>query len=504
MAITFEAAETVEMQAPFEGNDGVEQVVETSGEGIPPAEEQSEGQESPVPEQGSTELPSAEEPKSTDAQESALPESPSPAETTQPPHSSSDPIETTTATSPSDEASAEARRKRMIAQNLWKEACDRKSAHVGSLALEVAKAKSRLKAVQDSFNEEVEELQELVDRDYYPFMESDGNDDEGRAGDEAVQGVRGGDNGVLRSGAADDSAHHAGGVDQAAASEAAATRWQDRPLVELIAFGAPKSTIENLCELGYETIGRFEALRADIANHREKWPKGIGPGKVTKLENAIVEWGAKNWTAETEAEPPPVVAQDAPPAASVAEATSEPPAAVAMQPEAASESAAMPESAAEVAAKPKRTRKKKEPAAADVQVTEGDAVAAVVSPGPVAPALVAPAFELDGRYIPTIGQWESADNRDRIAWMQSRMETLRELSAQGMFRPEYPGELVRGKSNGKSGGGIGPAAILQPGPKMDSFLWGFSLSQVQEQPKPASEQARPSALDNDDVDLADL
>lgn len=407
-------------------------------------------------------------------------------------------------TSPSDEASAEARRKRMIAQILWKEACDRKSAHVGSLALDVAKAKSRLKSVQDSFSEEVEELQELVDRDYYPFMESDGNDDEGRAGDEAVQTVRSGADGVLRSGDSDDPAHHAGGVDQAAASEAAATRWQDRPLVELITYGAPKSTIENLCELGYETIGRFEALRADIANHREKWPKGIGPGKVTKLENAIVDWGAKNWTTEPEAEPAPVVAKDAPPAAPAVESTSEPSDTVATQPEAASESAVVPEPAAEVAVKPKRTRRKKEPAAADVQVTESDAVTTITVPGPVAPSPVAPAFEIDGRYIPSIGQWESADNRDRIAWMQSRMEVLRGLNLQGGFRAEYPAELMKGKLSGGNGGGIGSAAILQPGPKMDSYLWGFSLSQIQEQPKASVEAARDPALDNNDVDLADL
>lgn len=501
MAITFAGAEIAETQVPFEGNDGVEQVVETSGEGIPPAEEQSEGQESPVPEQESTEAPT-EQPSLPQEQ----PESPSQEPTTQPQDSSLEPTETLTVC-PSDEASAEARRKRIVAQVLWRDACDKKSAHVGSLALEVAKAKSRLKSAQDAFNEEVEELQELVDRDYYPFLENEGSDGDGseRSTSEDVSDVRSGAVGVLRSGVADDSADHAGGVDQPAASEAAPTRWQDRPLVELVTYGAPKSTIETLVEQGYETIGRFEQLRADISNRREKWPKGIGEAKVTKLENAIVEWGSRNWPQEGELEATatsaPVVTQDATPDAPAAGTTSESPPAVAAQPEAASESAAVPEPAAEVAAKPKRTRKKKEPVAE--QTVEQVAEQAAETP-PARPTDHLK-FEMDGRSIPTIGQWDQSDNRDRIEWMKARMAVLQSMHAAGAFRPAFPAEVMKGKLSGNNNGTIGSAAILQPGERMDSWLYGFSLSSQVAAPQPASvPEPVASSQIADDVDLADL
>jgi len=497
VAITFAGAEIAETQVPFEGSDGVEQVAKTSGEGVPPVEGQSEGQESPAPEQESTELPSAEEPKSTDAQASTPPENAA-APTDQ---------ESSRPSSPSDEASAEARRKRIVAQVLWREACDKKSAHVGSLALEVAKAKSRLKSAQDAFNEEVEELQELVDRDYYPFLENEGSDGDGseRSTSEDVSDVRSGADGVLRSSAADDSAHHAGGVDQPAASEAAPTRWQDRPLVELVTYGAPKSTIETLVEQGYETIGRFEQLRADISNRREKWPKGIGEAKVTKLENAIVEWGARNWPQDGEPEAiataATVVAQDSTPDATAAESTSESQPAVATQPEAASESAAVPEPAAEVAAKPKRTRKKKDPVAEQAvePVTESAAETPTARPTDHLK------FEMDGRSIPTIGQWDQSDNRDRIDWMKNRMAVLQSMHTAGAFRPAFPAEVMKGKLSGNNNGTIGSAAILQPGERMDSWLYGFSLSSQVAAPQPAS-VPEPVATSQiaDDVDLADL
>lgn len=498
MAITFAGAEIAETQVPSEGSDGVEQVAGTSSEVIPPVEEQSEGQESPVPEQESTEALSSK----PLCQSQEIPERLSQEPTIPPQDSSLEPTETPMAC-PSDESSAEARRKRIIAQNFWKEACDRKSAHVGSLALEVAKAKSRLKSAQDAFNEEVEELQELVDRDYYPFLENEGSNGDGseRSTSENVSDVRSGAVGVLRSGVADDSADHAGGVDQPAASEAAPTRWQDRPLVELVTYGAPKSTIETLVEQGYETIGRFEKLRADIYDRREKWPKGIGEAKVTKLETAMIEWGARNWPQESElaaiATAAHAVAQDAPPDAPAAESTSESQPAVATHPEAASESAAMPEPAAEVAVKPKRTRKKKEPVAE--QTVEQ---AAETTPARPTDHLK---FEMDGRSIPTIGQWDQSDNRDRIEWMKARMAVLQSMHVAGAFRPTFPAEVMKGKLSGNNNGTIGLAAILQPGERMDSWLYGFSLSSQVAAPQPASvpESVAPSQI-ADDVDLADL
>ena len=39
-----------------------------------------------------------------------------------------------------------------------------------------------------------------------------------------------------------------------------------------------------------ETLGLLEDLRADITQGKEKWPKGIGPAKITQIEDAVVEW----------------------------------------------------------------------------------------------------------------------------------------------------------------------------------------------------------------------
>lgn len=42
------------------------------------------------------------------------------------------------------------------------------------------------------------------------------------------------------------------------------------------------------------TIGGLEDFRAQIAEGQAAWPKGIGPAKVTDIENRIVDWLDKN------------------------------------------------------------------------------------------------------------------------------------------------------------------------------------------------------------------
>ena len=68
---------------------------------------------------------------------------------------------------------------------------------------------------------------------------------------------------------------------------AANEAWRSAPLGEL---GLTAKLAEKLEEAGVETIGNLEDLRAAIAEHKAEWPKGIGPGKVTLIEDAQLDW----------------------------------------------------------------------------------------------------------------------------------------------------------------------------------------------------------------------
>lgn len=67
--------------------------------------------------------------------------------------------------------------------------------------------------------------------------------------------------------------------------------WKSAPLS---ALGLPPSLEEKLIGEGMDTIGRLEQRRADISQGKEKWPKGIGPAKVTAIEDAVVGWLTEN------------------------------------------------------------------------------------------------------------------------------------------------------------------------------------------------------------------
>lgn len=51
---------------------------------------------------------------------------------------------------------------------------------------------------------------------------------------------------------------------------------------------------ERLVESGMETLGKLEAFRAEAADRRASWPKGIGEAKITQIEDAVVDWLTKN------------------------------------------------------------------------------------------------------------------------------------------------------------------------------------------------------------------
>lgn len=57
----------------------------------------------------------------------------------------------------------------------------------------------------------------------------------------------------------------------------------------------PSSVAVKLEEAHVQTVGQLEKLRGEIALGNEKWPKGIGPAKVTAIEDAVTDWIAANY-----------------------------------------------------------------------------------------------------------------------------------------------------------------------------------------------------------------
>ena len=67
--------------------------------------------------------------------------------------------------------------------------------------------------------------------------------------------------------------------------------WRIVPIAEL---GLPKGLAEKLEEARAATIGQLEDLRAEIYQGKAKWPKGVGYAKITKIEDAVLDWLQKN------------------------------------------------------------------------------------------------------------------------------------------------------------------------------------------------------------------
>lgn len=69
--------------------------------------------------------------------------------------------------------------------------------------------------------------------------------------------------------------------------------WRSAPFTEL---GLTQKQNELFEAAGVTTIGGLEDLRARMANgdYTAQWPKGIGPAKVTDIENRVIDWLDKN------------------------------------------------------------------------------------------------------------------------------------------------------------------------------------------------------------------
>jgi hypothetical protein len=71
------------------------------------------------------------------------------------------------------------------------------------------------------------------------------------------------------------------------ATPAADDAWKSAPLNEL---RMTEKQNDLFASAGVTTIGELEDLRAKIADGKAEWPKGIGPAKVTDIENRVVDW----------------------------------------------------------------------------------------------------------------------------------------------------------------------------------------------------------------------
>lgn len=82
--------------------------------------------------------------------------------------------------------------------------------------------------------------------------------------------------------------------------------------VSINQLGLSPKLEEKLVDAGAINIGQLEDLRAEISQGRAKWPKGVGPARITEIENAVIDWLSKNRDASTFAELTTVTPGDIP------------------------------------------------------------------------------------------------------------------------------------------------------------------------------------------------
>lgn len=63
--------------------------------------------------------------------------------------------------------------------------------------------------------------------------------------------------------------------------------WKDTPLEDL---PLPNGILDTLYGENINTIGGLIALQTQISLGKEKWPKGIGSAKVSKIEDTVISW----------------------------------------------------------------------------------------------------------------------------------------------------------------------------------------------------------------------
>jgi len=68
--------------------------------------------------------------------------------------------------------------------------------------------------------------------------------------------------------------------------------WRSASINELAELS--EKLRDKLIEAGADTIGTLENLRAQIAEGKANWPKGIGAAKITQIEDAVINWLTRN------------------------------------------------------------------------------------------------------------------------------------------------------------------------------------------------------------------
>jgi hypothetical protein len=173
--------------------------------------------------------------------------------------------------------------------------------HIAALTIEEAKLKAQAKRAKKEREVLTEQLSDMIDS--WENGDDDGdeeiNEDKGEPATAGRDAAGIGAEQLTAEENADPAGQPATDASTAATQAAndAAEQARYRKVLESASIAElrlPAKVQEKLEEAGAVNIWKLEQLRSDIALGREKWPKGIGPAKVTDIEDAIMRWMASN------------------------------------------------------------------------------------------------------------------------------------------------------------------------------------------------------------------
>lgn len=142
---------------------------------------------------------------------------------------------------------------------------------------EIEDKKDELKRLQNQFASlSIELRQAMNDAEYQPMLPL--ND-----GEPAGMQARGESRGCQSPASLEDTRPAAVGSESDA--------WRQ---VSINQLGLSPKLEEKLVDAGAINIGQLEDLRAEISQGRANWPKGVGPARITEIENAVIDWLSKN------------------------------------------------------------------------------------------------------------------------------------------------------------------------------------------------------------------
>ena len=142
------------------------------------------------------------------------------------------------------------------------------STAVAASAVDWARSQEAAKSAKKEFDGAVEKLREIIARgpEAMPLFDGQAEDDQDKEDDE----------------------------DDIASSPDA---WREVSINEL---GLSEAILEKFDEIDVATVGELEDLRAEISQGKSSWPKGVGPAKVTIIEDAVLSWLSLHQAVEQE------------------------------------------------------------------------------------------------------------------------------------------------------------------------------------------------------------